>query len=303
MTRQHPLEGTVAVVSGATGGMGRVIARELARGGAHVVAIARDAGRVDALALTDAADGPGRIEVVAGDLGTRAGITSVATAIADRHDAVHLLVNNAGAHFTEHRLSADGLELHVAVNYLAAYGLTALLRGQLVLGRARVVNVASDTMRDARMITVVGRPRPVTLDLDSVTDLRGITPPHAFTPMTAYARAKLMTVAAGNGFARSTPGITVNAVHPGIVSTPIVDDLTPPALRPFRALIHRGLLTAEQGAQAALRLATDPALHGVTGRYFVREVETDAPAAAHDTAIQDRLRELTDAFLGDDGGS
>lgn len=292
MTAAFPLEGRVAVVTGATGGMGQVIARELASGGAHVVAVTRSS-RVNAPV------GPGSLEIVTGDLGTRAGIAAVSRAILDRHGAVHLLVNNAGAHFTEHRLSADGLEMHVAVDYLAAYGLTRQLGDALRRGRARVVNVASDTMRDARMITAVGRARPVTLGLDGINDLRDVNPRHGFKPMAAYARAKLMTVTAGNGFA--VDGVTVNALHPGIVSTSIVHDLTPALLRPFRSLIHRGLLSPEEGAAPTLRLATDPALEGVTGRYFVRDVETHAPAEAYDTKTQDRLRELTDAFLNPPG--
>ena len=288
MSAVLPLEGQVAVVTGATGGIGRVIARELARGGAHVVTVTRTAS------------GPGAFEAVTGDLGTRAGIAAVSRAILDRHEAVHLLVNNAGAHFTDHRLSNDGLELHVAVDYLGAYGLTVQLRPALVRGRARVVNVASDTMRDARMITAIGRARPATLDLGGVTSLREINPQATFSPMMAYATAKLMTVTAANGFARDTAGVTVNSLHPGIVSTPIVDDLTPALLRPFRSLIHRGLLTADEGAAPTLRLATDPGLESVTGRYFVRDVETLAPPAAYDVETQDRLREVTDAFLAED---
>jgi NAD(P)-dependent dehydrogenase (short-subunit alcohol dehydrogenase family) len=94
--------------------------------------------------------------------------------------------------------------------------------------------------------------------------------PAGFVPFEAYARAKLMTVTAGHALARglAADGVTVNAVHPGIVATDIIDDLVPALLRPFGGLIRRTMLTPAEGAAAALRLATDPDLAGVTGRYF-----------------------------------
>lgn len=300
MTDGFALEGRVAVVTGATGGMGRVIAGELAGAGAHVVTIARDPRGAEALACHIASQpGPGRLTVVTGDLSLRAGVSGAARAVLDEHPAVHLLINNAGAHFGEHRLSADGVEMHIAVDYLAAYGLTSLLRGALERGRARVVTVASDTFRDTRQLSLIGPARPVTLDPDQIDDLTRLNPRGGFVPFEAYARAKLLTVIAGNGFARSLApaGVTVTAVHPGIVATGIIDDLIPRVLRPFRSLIRRAMLTPEQGAAAALRLAVDPALAGVTGRYFVRDVETLTAAVTHDPAVQQRLARATDLFL------
>lgn len=289
----------VAVVTGATGGMGSVIAAALADRGMHVVTVARDPSRADGLAAR-VARGPGALEVVAGDLSTRAGVRAAAAAIADRHEVVAILVNNAGAHFPEHRLSPDGIEMHVAVDYLAAYGLTVLLDRQLRRGRARVVDVASDTIRDTRRIGLLGAPRPSTIDPATLADLRLVNPADGFVPFEAYARAKLLTVTAGHALARdvAADGVTVNAVHPGIVATGIVDDLVPAGLRPVSGLVRRLMLTPEQGAAAALRLALDPALEGVTGRYFVRDTETATPPVAHDTDVQHTLREATDRFLG-----
>jgi NAD(P)-dependent dehydrogenase (short-subunit alcohol dehydrogenase family) len=290
----------VAVVTGATGGMGRVIARELARRDMHVVTIARDPIRADALRERIARTAPGgAFEVIAGDLSTRAGIAAAAGAVADRHGAVHVLVNNAGAHFAEHRRSPDGLEMHIAVDYLAAFGLTALLQPQLRAGRARVVNVASDTLRDTRRLKLIGRPRPARLEPSDLDDLTRLNPARGFVPFEAYARAKLMTVLSGYDFARTMAGdVTVNAVHPGIVATDIIDDLVPPVLRPLSGLIRRGMLSPEDGATAALRLAVDPALASVTGRYFVRDVDTPTPPSSYDQALQDRLHITSHRFFG-----
>ena len=275
---------TVAIVTGATGGMGQVIAARLAQAGMEVVTIVRDPAR---------AGTPGTI---VGDLSRRQDVLACARAILDRYDRIHLLVNNAGAHFPGHRVSTDGVEMHIALDYLAAYGLMTLLDGPLRRGRARIVNVASDTLNDTRQIKLAGPPRPATLDLTGVDSLAGLNPAAGFVPFEAYARAKLMTVTAGYALARdfAADGVTVNAVHPGIVATGIIDDLVPAPLRPFRALIRRGLLTPAQGAEAALRIATDPALADVTGRYFNRDRETPTPPVTHDPATQQRLLELSE---------
>ena len=289
----------VAVVTGATGGMGRVIAVRLAEQGLHVVTIARNPSRaVELQALIDR-DGQGALEVLAGDLSTRSGIHAAVQAIASAHEAVHVLVNNAGAHYPEHRLSPDGIEMHVAVDYLAAYGLTVGLDQQLRRGRARIVDVASDALRDTRPVKLFGPPQPATVDLDSLNDLALLNPADGFVPFQAYARAKLLTVTSGYALARTfaPDSVTVNAVHPGIVATDIIDDLVPRALRGFGPLIRRTMLTPEQGAAAALRLATDPDLDGVSGRYFVRDLDTSTPAVSYDHDVQQLLSETTNRFL------
>ncbi len=295
MTAAIPdLTGKVAVVTGATGGMGQVIAADLVRAGAHVLTIARDPARAHALRerLGTQAN---RLDVIPGDLSRRDDVVTAAKSILDRHDRIHLLVNNAGAHFPEHRVSADGVELHIALDYLAAYGLTTLLDAPLRRGRARVVNVASDTLNDTRQVKLAGKPRPATLDLTGVDDLAELNPAAGFAPFEAYARAKLMTVTAGYALARdlAADGVTVNALHPGIVATDIIDDLVPPVLRPVRALIRRSLLTPAEGAHSALRVATDPAMAGVTGRYFSRDTETSTPPVSHDPATQRKLLALS----------
>jgi NAD(P)-dependent dehydrogenase (short-subunit alcohol dehydrogenase family) len=288
----------VAVVTGATGGMGRVIALSLARRGMHVVTVARDPGRAEALRADIAETTVGSLEVVAGDLSHRDGVIAAATAIRARHDAIHILINNAGAHYPERRLSADGVEMHIAVDYLGAYGVTTLLEGELRRGRARVVNLASDTLRDTRRLKLWGKPRPVSLDVDQLDDLTRLNPANRFVPFEAYARAKLLTVMATYGLARRFADVvTVNAVHPGIVSTGIIDELIPAALRPFEPLIRRTMLTPEQGAAAALRLAIDPGVGGITGRYFVRDVETVTPPVTSDRRIQERLCATSDRFF------
>ncbi len=165
--------------------------------------------------------------MIPGDLSRRDDVLAAAHHIADRHPAVHILVNNAGAHFPDRRESVDGIEMHIALDYLAGFGLTVLLRDPLILGHACIVHVVSDSLNDTRQVKLLHRPRPVTLDSAHLADLRGLNPGAGFKPFEAYARAKLLTVMAGYQAARqlSPYGVTVNSVHPGIVATAIIDDL------------------------------------------------------------------------------
>ncbi|GAA0965096.1 SDR family oxidoreductase [Acrocarpospora macrocephala] len=284
------LHDRTAFVTGGTGGMGRVITTELARAGAHVVTTSRDHDRGQMLQRQVAREiGADRVEVLTGDLTSRADLHRLAAEFTARHDRLHLLVNNAGAHYRERLLTADGVEAHLAVNHLAGFTLTYLLeRHLLAAGNARVVNVVSATMSDARPVPLFGRPQPVPLDLSRVTDVRDLNPADGYVPFAAYARAKLLATICGYEFAERwhDVGITVNAVHPGIVSTGIIDDLVPAILAPFRSLIHQRLLTPEQGAEAALRLATAPDLAGITGRYYVRDRETRSPDVSYDAATR-----------------
>lgn len=291
------LHGRTAFVTGGTGGMGRVITTELARAGAHVVTTSRDPDRGEALRQRIAADtGADRVEVLTGDLTSRADLHRLAAEFSARHDVLHVLVNNAGAHYRQRRLTDDGVEAHLAINHLAGFTLTHLLEDRLLAaGKARVVNVVSATMADARPVPLFGRPQPVTLDLTNVTDVRDLNPATGFVPFAAYARAKLLATICGYEFADRwrDVGVTVNAVHPGIVSTGIVDDLVPAYLAPFRSLIHRRLLTPEQGAAAALRLATDPDLANTTGRYYVRDAETRSPDISYDSTTRTAAWQLS----------
>lgn len=301
MSRTPGLDGKVAVVTGATGGMGRVIALELARRGAHVVTVARDPRRADPLRQKIEAEvGAGRVDVIPGDLSRRDDVLAAADHIADRHSAVHILVNNAGAHFPDRQESVDGIEMHIALDYLAGFGLTVLLHDPLILGRARIVNVVSDSLNDTRQVKLLHRPRPVTLDSAQLADLRGLNPEAGFKPFEAYARAKLLTVMAGYQAARrlNPHGVTVNSVHPGLVATAIIDDLVPPLLSPFKRLIRGMLLSPEQGASATLRLVTDPGLSTTTGAYYVKHAETATSPVSYDLGIQQKIWKVGATHFG-----
>ncbi|TQS40976.1 SDR family NAD(P)-dependent oxidoreductase [Cryptosporangium phraense] len=276
---------SIALVTGATGGMGRVLVRSLAGAGNTVVAVARSAARADELREAVA---PLPVEVLIGDLSSRDDVFR----LAQRFTTLNLLINNAGAHFRHRTVNADGIEMHVAVNYLGGYLLTELLRPALLAGApARVVNVVSASLADTRQVKIRRRPRPVGLG-----DLRALTDVNPEAGFTAYARSKLLTLMAGYRLAEELDGtgVTVNSVHPGVVGTDIVDDMTPAYLRLFGGLIKRSLLTPEEGAASILRVA---GLSGVTGRYFDRDVEARSSEVSYDRALQERLLAISRPYL------
>ena len=151
--------------------MGRAIATELARLGSTVVIVARTvAGGEQARRQIAAEAGGGRVELLTGDLASLADLRRVADRFTAGHRALHVLVNNAGAHYRQRSENADGIEMHLAVNHLAGFSLTNLLLDPLRGGApSRVVNVVSAAMADTRQIKIRRWPRPVTLDLRVTT--------------------------------------------------------------------------------------------------------------------------------------
>ncbi len=290
------MDGKVALVTGASGAMGRVIATGLADRGATVVVLVRNETAGEAASRDIIAAVPGAaVEVLVGDLARQQDVRRAAAQFAERHDELHVLVNNAGAHFRHRTLDADGIEAHLAVNHLAGFLLTNLLLDQLKAGApSRIVNVASDSIADTRRVKIRRRPRPAVLNIDDLHSATG------YEPMAVYARSKLAMVMCGYVLARrlAGSGVTVNAVHPGLTASGIVDAIAPPLAAPFLNTIKRRLLTPEQGAQAPLHLATAPELTTVTGKYFVKQIESRTSDSSYDVALQERLWRASAGLVG-----
>lgn len=254
-------------MTGATAGVGRWLATHLGRLGATVLVHGRDPAKVAATAAEVRAAGGTARELVA-DLSVLAEVR----ALAGRIDSLDVLVNNAGVGglVAGRELSADGYEMHWAVNYLAPValtrGLTDVLRRS---ASARVVNVGS-----------VGQAPP---DLTDPRLDRG------YDPQEAYARSKLALAAWTFDLADELAGsgVTANVIHPATyMDTAMV-----------RAAGIAPWSTVEEGASAVLRLVTDPALTGVTGRFFDGRREARAHALAYDAGFRARLAEATSGQL------
>jgi len=283
MIETTTMRDSICLVTGATGGMGAVIARALAARGATVVLVGRDAHKGAAVqrAIVQAT-GNTAVHLLLADLSSQQEIRHLARQFQQRYDRLHVLVNNAGAHVMQRQVSPDGLEMTLAVNHLAGFLLTGLLLDTLrASAPARIVNVASNAMTK-------------TIDLDDLQSTR------SYAPMRVYGQAKLASVLCTYALARrlAGSGVTANALHPGLTGTGIVDTMAPPLLRPFTGLIKRVMLTPEQGARTALYLATAPAVEGVSGRYFVREKEARSVPMSYNVALQERMWAISAGLTG-----
>jgi NAD(P)-dependent dehydrogenase (short-subunit alcohol dehydrogenase family) len=269
-------EETVALVTGATDGLGRAIAERLAAMGMTVHIHGRSEEKLAAAAREIvAATGNDRVHTHRADFASLAEVRALADEVAAL-PALHLLINNAGIgsglpDSPNREESKDGLELRFAVNYLASFVLTTRLLPLLERSApARIVMVAS-----------LGQ---ASLDFDDPQLERSF-----YEGRRAYAQSKLAQISFANELAyRLAPdsGITVNSLHPAtFMPTKIVLDER-----------RTSVDSLERGADSTIRLATDPSLAGVTGRFFDRETEARAEDQAYDPEARRRLWELSEAL-------
>jgi len=255
------LDGRTAVVTGATSGLGRVVAGQLAALGARVVCVGRDRAKTERARREIAAD-TGNAEVVAelADLGLVAEVRALARRLLENEARIHILVNNAAVLPGERTLTAEGLETTFATDLLSPFLLTELLLPRLEESApARIVNVASGGMYLAA------------IDLDDLQNAR-----EPFDGARAYARAKrglVMLTEYWAGQLRES-GVVVNAMHPGWADTPGVRDSLPG----FHRLTARFLRTPEEGADTITWLAAAAEAGEVSGRFWLDR-------APHTTAI------------------
>jgi retinol dehydrogenase 12 len=269
--------GKVALVTGAASGIGRATAIGLAREGARIVLLVRNAERGEQALRDVRADVPtATAEILECDLASQASIRDAAQRFVAAHDRLDVLVNAAGVFVKEKTLTADGIELTFATNYLSYFLLTRELLALLTRSApARVVNVASK----------YGRAK---IDFD---DLQKLRTPYSYlkaTPQTMLARVLFTQELAHrlNG-----TGVVANAMHPGLVAgTRLLQDTR----GPFKVVTDTFGSTPEKGADTVLWLATAPETGTVTGKMFAKRKEISTPGQGSDPAARKRLWEETE---------
>lgn len=243
--------GRVAVVTGANSGIGFVAARELARAGARVVLACRDSEKGAAAQREIAAASPdSEVEVAALDLASLDSVRSFAEQFHTEHDALDLLINNAGVMAPPRRLTADGFELQFGTNHLGHFALTGLLLDRMA-GRddARVVTVSSGTHRMGRI---------------NFVDLQG---ERNYGRWRAYGQSKLANLLFAFELDRrlreAGSAIRSVAAHPGYAATNLQSAAVPNPDRLLMAVTNRLIAqSAEMGALPILYAATYPGLEG-----------------------------------------
>jgi NAD(P)-dependent dehydrogenase (short-subunit alcohol dehydrogenase family) len=271
-----PAQQTI-LITGATDGLGRALALELASAGANLLVHGRDETRGrQAIVELEAAAGGGKVHWLRADLSSLEEVRALARRVAAEWERLDVLVNNAGIGTTlpgeGRRLeSEDGYELRFAVNYLAGYLLTRMLL-ELLSGSApaRVVNVSSAGQAP--------------IDFDDVMLER------RYDGVQAYCQSKLAQIMFTFDLAEELDGEVVSAtcLHPA----------TYMPTKMVRAAGVSPVSNLDEGVEATLRLVAGPELEGVTGAYF----SGIRPATPHPQALdrdaRRRLRELSDRLCG-----
>ncbi|EPX59930.1 Short-chain alcohol dehydrogenase family protein [Cystobacter fuscus DSM 2262] len=276
----------VIVITGATHGIGRAAAIELARRGAHLGLVARSETKAAQTRADIQREAPGAVvDVFLADLSVLDDVRRVARQLDEHYDRIDVLVNNAGLHAFSQRVTGDGLPEMVAVNYVAPWLLTDLLRDKLIASApCRIVNVASDAHRQVRT-------------LEPERDLRSTGAFSMAESFELYARSKLMDILFTQELALrlAGTGVTANSCCPGLNASGLGRESK--LFNGLAGLLTRwGLLSPERGARIIVRLATDPEFKEVTGGFFssTRRFRSLPPASlCRDAELQRRLWRAT----------
>ena len=272
----QPVAEQTILITGATDGLGRALASELAAEGATLLIHGRDDARGrETLDEIGTRTGNEKLHWLRADLASLGEVRALAQQVTSEQDRLDAIVNNAGIGGTiagdrRRMVSRDGYELRFAVNYLAGYLLTRLLLPLLETSApARIVNVSS------------GGQTPI--DFDDVMLER------SYDGWRAYAQSKLAQIMFTFDLADELRdrGVTANCLHPA-------------TYMPTKMVIESGIdptSSLEDGMRATLRLVADPELDGVTGRYFNGERPAEPRGQAHDPEARRQLRELSDRLV------
>ncbi|AFC30684.1 short chain dehydrogenase family protein [Paenibacillus mucilaginosus 3016] len=278
-----------AVITGATSGLGQLVALELGRRGFHLVLTARSKDRAAHTKKQMEEKAPSaKVDFFYADLSLLKDVNRVGNEIAAAYPAIDVLLNNAGIHAFEARVTPEGLPEMIAVNYLAPWLLTHRLKPCLQnAGKARIVNVASEASR-----------RHGKLKLPE--DLTDSTPFTALGSSPIYGKTKLFNIMFTAELARrwAGTGISVNALNPGFNVTGLGRELWfAPLLERMLKLLRLG--DPRRGADLMTRLMVEPKYQQITGGYFTVGTGTSIEPAypGGDAAMQRKLWEATEALL------
>lgn len=288
------LRGKTILITGSTGGIGKETARGLARLGAHVLLVGRDAARARAAAEElRAHTGNDEIHALTADVTRLGDLHRLAQTVTARHDALDVLVNNAGVTMEQRVLTEDGIETTFAANVIAPYTLARLLRPALTrAAAARIVNITGGVPR--------GR-----IDLDNLQGER------SFVGLSHYNQTKLALMAMSHTFAErlTGTGTTLNVAYPGHAYTSMNRSLTTgaypalarpivPLLRLAMPVLYGGRAVAE-ASRSSVHLAADSQVEGVNQTYFnARSRPVPWPEAVLDERARDTIWALCERLAG-----
>lgn len=256
-----------ALITGASAGIGRVTAIELAARGFHIVAAGRSRDRTNSVIEAIHREG-GSAEFLQIDLSSLTSVRSAAAEFRERDLPLDVLVNNAGV-FRARGVTVDGFEPHFGINHLGHFQLTQALASTLATG-SRVVTVTSALHH-----------RVDDIDFDALTG-----PRRSRSALREYAVSKLANILFSFELARRQPSWRTYAVHPGLTRTAII----PAWMRPF---LRSRLISPEAGAATTVWCAVEPGLDAETAGYYATLARAEPSRAARDPGLAARLWEIS----------
>lgn len=276
------LTGKTIVVTGATSGIGFQTALRLAALGARLALVGRDRPRGEAARAAIQQQTPGcDVAVFTADLSSIAETRRLAGELLIALPKIDVLINNAGAIFPRRSLTVDGLERTFALNHMAYFLLTDLLRERLVASSpARIVVVASEAHRTAAL------------------DFSDLQNEHGYGGWRAYRRSKLANILFTRALARrlAGTGVSVHCLHPGFVASRFGDETGGVFALGIGLAKKLFAITPEQGALTSVHVTVADDL--ISGSYYVnRALATPSPAAQDDAAAE-RLWGCTVSLAG-----
>jgi NAD(P)-dependent dehydrogenase (short-subunit alcohol dehydrogenase family) len=275
------------LITGANSGIGKETTRALAHQGASLVMACRSRSKADPVRQAiQEESGNAQIEVMPLDLASLASIREFAGQFSDQYRRLHVLLNNAGTFSMRRQETLDGLELTMGVNHLGTFLLTRLLLPVLQdTPQSRIVNVSSNVHTQGK------------IDLDDLQLER-----RRYSGMKAYANSKLANLCFTRDLAAQLQDtdVTVNALHPGQVATNIwrlwPDERWYQTL--MLKIMSRFAISAEEGAQTSIHLASSDEVRGITGQYFDKEQPKAMSPKCDDLQVRQGLWKLSEELVG-----
>ena len=272
----NELIGRTILITGATNGIGKVAALELAKQGATVVIIGRSQAKttqvvqqINEQSKNSAVDG------LIADLSSLSEVRGLAQAFRQKYPHLHVLINNAGGIYANRKISSDGYEYTFALNHLAYFALTNLLLDMLIADApSRVINTSSNAHVGSR------------LDFNDLQNEHH----YGYGGYRAYGQSKLANLLFTYELARrlSSTTVTANAVHPGPVASGFGMNNNG-AMKLGMNIFHQFALTPEQGADTLIYLASSPEIEGISGKYWTNRKAISSSPESYDEDAQKRL--------------
>lgn len=283
MSSNLSMNSKTCLVTGASSGIGKVTANELARMGATVVMVCRNRGKGEAVKeKIEKTYHDAKVDLILADLSSLNEVRRAADEFKSKYSRLDVLINNAGGVNYNRKVMADGLEATFEVNYLSHFLLTNLLLDTLKdSAPSRIINVSSAIHTQGKII------------------FEDLQTEHRYSWMSSYARSKIAQIYFTYELADrlAGTGVTVNVLHPGLVSSNFNSN-TKGVVHAIAGLVYAVAgISAEEGAKTSVYLASSPEVEGVSGKYFYKCKEKESSRLSHDKDVGRRLWKVSEEII------